>query len=193
MPAGLNTALLFLAQVAAGPPAPTNAPPPSTAAAAAQPECARQSRSNSNEIVICAPKPDGYRLPPDVVEARRLKKQRDAGRPRSPHETYADHSCATVGPIGCRGTPAVNLLAVALTAAQMADRLAKGQEVGSMFKTDPQPSEYQLYQEAKKAREAKEAAAKAEALAEAARARAAAQKRSADEASAQPQSAATSH
>jgi hypothetical protein len=50
----------------------------------------------------------------------------------------------------------INLIGVALTAAQMAERLAKGQEIGSMFVTDPHPSEYQLYVEAKKRREAKE-------------------------------------
>jgi hypothetical protein len=47
----------------------------------------------------------------------------------------------------------VNLLAVALTAAQMAERLSKGQEIGSMFRTDPQMSEYEYYQLAKAERE----------------------------------------
>ena len=42
----------------------------------------------------------------------------------------------------------------------MAKRLAEGKEIGSMFVTDPHPSEYQLYQEAKREREAKEAEAK---------------------------------
>jgi hypothetical protein len=53
----------------------------------------------------------------------------------------------------------VNLLAVALTAAQMAERLAKGQEIGSMFVTDPQMSEYQYYQLARKERERAQAVA----------------------------------
>ena len=191
MPAGLATALLFFAQAVAGPPAPAKQSPAS--APTTQRDCAPQNSSGSaNEIVICAVKPDGYRLPPDIVEARRLKKQRDSGRPRSPHETYADHSCATVGPMGCRGTPAVNLVAVALTAAQMADRLSKGQEVGSMFKTDPQASEYELYQQAKKAREAKEAAAKAQAVAEQARAKAVAEKQKGNYASGQTPASGTS-
>jgi hypothetical protein len=42
--------------------------------------------------------------------------------------------------------------------AEIADRLSKGQEIGSIFVTEPQTSEYQLYLEAKKEREAKEAA-----------------------------------
>jgi hypothetical protein len=58
-----------------------------------------------------------------------------------------------------------------MTAAEMAKRLSKGQEVGSMFKTDPQPSEYQLYLEAKHRREAKEAQERAIARAKAAQAK----------------------
>jgi hypothetical protein len=116
---------------------------------------------NAKQIVICAPKPQGYRLPPDIVEARRLKKQGEAARPKNPHETYADHSCATVGPMGCRGTPTINMIAVAAVAAQMSARLAKGQEIGSMFETTPTSSEYQYYLEAKQRREEKEAAAAA--------------------------------
>jgi hypothetical protein len=70
----------------------------------------------------------------------------------------------------CRGVPTVDLLAVAMSAAQISERLAKGQEIGSIFKTEPTPSEYQLYQQARKQREDKEtqaAADKAKAAAEA--------------------------
>jgi hypothetical protein len=49
----------------------------------------------------------------------------------------------------------------------MAARLSKGQEIGSMFRTTPEMSEYELYQEAKRAREAKEADAAAAAAARA--------------------------
>ena len=73
--------------------------------------------------------------------------------------------------MGCRGSPTINLLAAAARSPN-GQRLAKGQEIGSMFKTEPTPSEYQLYREAKKEREAKEAeaAAKAKAKADAAKA-----------------------
>lgn len=152
-------ALLFLVQASAYGPAP---PATATATPVKSPECAPQTRTaNPNEIVVCAVKPNGYRLDPDVLAARKAKKQGDPGRPRSPHETYADHSCSTVGPFGCRGTPTVNLIALAATAAKIGDRLAKGQEVGSMFETDPHPTEYTLYRQAKREREAKEAAAAA--------------------------------
>ena len=153
MPAGLPTAILLFAQAASYGPAPaTNAAPMAKSA-----ECAPHRPAANNEIVICAIKPDGYRIDPDLMTAKRQKKQGLGSRPRSPHETYADKSCANVGPMGCRGAPAINLLAAALVAGQMANRLAKGQEVGSMFRTDPQLSEYELYQQAKKDREAKEA------------------------------------
>jgi len=174
MPAGLPLALLFMAQASAAPAAGANGP---AQAAAAKPmhkgaECAPQAAApNDNEIVICAIKPDGYRIDPDVKEARRLKKESDAGRPHNPHETYADNSCARVGPMGCRGGPTIDFIAVALTAAEIAERLSKGQEVGSMFVTDPHPGEYQFYKEAKKQREERAADAAAAALkAEAAKA-----------------------
>jgi hypothetical protein len=66
----------------------------------------------------------------------------------------------------------IDLLAAAVTAATMVEKAVTGQNVGKMFVTDPQPSDYELYQEAKRAREAKEAeaAAAARAKAEAAKA-----------------------
>jgi hypothetical protein len=168
MPLGLPVAFLILAQAATASdtqhiygPAPAT-PAKSAPAPTAGRECTAQPKpSNGNEIVVCAVKPEGYRLPPDVVEARRLKKQGDAVRPRSPHETYADHSCATVGPMGCRGAPTVDFIALAAVAAKISGRLAKGQEIGSVFETTPSSSEYQYYQEAKRRREAKEAQAAA--------------------------------
>ena len=172
MPAGLAFALAAAAQTMAAAP-PSAFGPAATAATA--PERARSKQAqrecktpavpdpNSREIIVCAVKPNGYRLDPDVVTANRLKKKGESVRPRNPHESYADHSCATVGPMGCRGGPTINLVAAAATLAAVADRLAKGQEVGSLFVNDPTPSEYQLYLEAKKRREAKgaDAAAKA--------------------------------
>jgi hypothetical protein len=138
-------------------PAPASKPERQCVAGAKDPE--------SREIVVCAPKPQGYRIDPDVLAARRAKKQMMAGRPHNPHESFRDDKCKVVGPAPCMDAPMINLLAAAATAAEMAERLAKGQEIGSMFVTDPQPSEYQLYLEAKKQREAKEAAAAAKAKA----------------------------
>jgi|SRR6185369_1430088 len=168
-----SLALILSAQAAAG--SATSYGPAAEAATATsrtvERECAPQpSRSNPNEIVVCAVKPQGFRIDPDVMAARKMKKDGNAGRPRNPHETFADHSCANVGPMGCRGAPAINLVNVAMTAANISERLAKGQEVGSVFVTDPHPTEYQLYQEAKRQREARAAqaaAAKVKAAAEA--------------------------
>jgi hypothetical protein len=117
------------------------------------------------EIVVCGKRPEGYRLDPDVMEAKRA--MRGGGRPKRP-DRMKDTSCAIVGEAGCIGAAAgINLLGAAMTAAEMAARLAKGQGIGSMFVTDPTPSEYQLYLEAKRRREAKEAEAAAVAKAKA--------------------------
>lgn len=111
---------------------------------------------NNSQIVICAPKPQGYRIDPDVLAAKRAKKEELAGRHKPP-PNYKDHSCTVVGPAPCMDAPMVNLLGAVATAAEMAKRAASGQEIGSMFVTDPQPTEYQLYQQAKKRRQAEAA------------------------------------
>jgi hypothetical protein len=110
----------------------------------------------SQEIVICAEKPQGYRINPDVLKARHEK--RSAGRPTRPGPiAMKDNSCTVVGEAPCMGVfTGINLRAAAATLAKMGDRLSKGEEIGSMFVTDPHPSEYQLYVEAKREREAKE-------------------------------------
>ena len=166
---GVLAAITFLADGTAasqsapaaiyGPATPEPAKPVIAAAMPAERECTPQPKgSKASEIIVCAVKPQGYRLDPDILAARRMKKQGDAGRPHNPHETYADHSCATVGPMGCRGGPTINLVAAAATAVTMVQKAVTGQNVGKMFETDPHPSEYQLYLEAKAEREAKEKA-----------------------------------
>jgi hypothetical protein len=180
--AGPTIALALLAQAATpasqtaqpvyGPVAATPPKPPSTPKPERQ--CVNQNKDpNGNEIVVCAVKPDGYRLPPDIVEARRLKRQGISGRPRNPHETFADRSCARVGPAPCTMGPAIDMFALAAVAGEISQRLAKGQEIGSIFQTEKAKGDYQYFLEAKKEREAKEAeaqakAAKAKALAAAA-------------------------
>ena len=168
MPAGLAFALAAAAQtVAAAPPSAFG--PAATAATAPEGARSKQAQSecktpavpdpNSREIIVCAVKPNGYRLDPDVVTANRLKKKGESVRPRNPHESYADHSCATVGPMGCRGQPTIDIFTAAATVAMMAERLSKGQDIGEMFKTRPQDgsTDYQLYLQAKAEREEKEA------------------------------------
>jgi hypothetical protein len=187
MPAGLPVALALFAQAAtAGASAPASQPaygpaPPAAAKPAPVKEASRECATpavpnpNSREIVVCAVRPQGYRLDPDVLAARRLKKQGDAGRPHNPRETYVDHSCGRVGPMGCRGQPTIDVIQAATALATMADRLSKGQEIGSMFQTEPTSSEYQLYLQAKKQRQEEEADKAAKAKAAAAQAATAAQ------------------
>jgi len=185
MPAGLSVAFMAAAQAvaaAASSSPPVYGPDPKAAAAPvpasvkeAQRECTNPAAPdpNSREIIVCAVRPNGYRLDPDVLAARRLKKKGQSGQPRNPHETFADHSCATVGPMGCRGQPTIDVFTAAAALAAMANRLSKGQEIGSMFQTTPTSSEYQLYLQAKKQREEGEADKAAKARAAAAQAAAA--------------------
>lgn len=159
---GSSVALVILAQAAQQPPA-TN--PPATAGSTAKPgDCSDRTISSSDSdgttILICAQRPEGYRLNPDVMEAKR--EMRSGGRPRRPSTEAPPPDCATVGPAPCVNA-GINLLAAAAVAAEMGKRLATGQEIGSMFVTDPHPDEYQLYQMAKARREAEEAEKAAEA------------------------------
>ncbi len=161
----LTTALVMLADAPPGTPAaqapqvspnngsvgtPSASPSSSTkvSATGALRECP-QTPVDSRQIVICAERPQGYRIDPDILEAKR--ESRSPGRPVRPGGTVRP-DCATVGPVPCMNA-GINLLAAAATAAQMAQRLSKGQEVGSMFQTDPQPDEYHLYLMAKARRE----------------------------------------
>ena len=162
MPFGLPVALLTLAQAASSAPA----APPAASASVAKPatdNCRTPApTTDTRTIVVCAPKPQGYRLDPDVMEARR--EARNHTRPKG-REMMKDNPCATVGPMGCRGNAGIDLVNAAAVLGQMAARLGRGENVGKMFETDPQPTEYQLYVEAKKRREAKEAEAAAKAKA----------------------------
>jgi len=140
-----------------GPAAPPKPKPKAVLASAPDP-CktteAKDVKSDTREIVVCAPRVEGYRIDPDVLEAQRAKKNHT--RPRRP-ERLVDRSCESVGPMGCRDGAGINLLAAAITAATMIEKAVKGENVGEMFITDPQPDEYQLYLEAKHAREVREA------------------------------------
>jgi hypothetical protein len=163
-------ALAMFAQAAAAtPPASGTTPVPqapktTSASSASTADNCPPPAPNSTQIVICAERPQGYRLNQDVMEAKR--QIRNHSQPVRPGGTVRP-DCATVGPQPCVSA-GINLIGVALTAAQMAERLAKGQEVGSMFMTDPHPTEYQLYQMAKARREAEEAQKAADAKAQAA-------------------------
>ena len=164
---GVAIAVLMWAQAAsasADPPAAAVVSPP---VKQVEDSCALSRESaEKGEIVVCAQRPQSYRLNPDVMAARKAK--RGGGRPKPP-ERFRDKSCQVVGPMGC-GDGGVNLLAAAMTAAKMADKLSKGETIGGMFITDPHPSEYQLYLAAKREREAKEEEARTQEAVKAAKA-----------------------
>jgi hypothetical protein len=160
MPAGLSVLIALAAQAASAPAAaPAPVADPVKNSSAGDPCDAAKAASDETHIVICAPRPNGYRINPDIMEAKRELKS--GGRPPRPGRT-PDTGCP-VGPMGCQ-TAGINLLAAGITAVTMVEKAVKGENVGEMFITDPHPTEYQLYQMAKKRREEREAeeAAKAQ-------------------------------
>ena len=163
---GPAVALAMLAQAAEAAPAGASPADARAAPAGSSDRCPAQSaNSSSGTIVICTQRPQGYRLNPDVMEARR--EMRSGGRPVRQGTETPRPDCVTVGPAPCVNA-GINLIAAALTAAEMAKRVATGQEIGSMFKTDPHPDEYRLYLMAKQRREEEEAQRTAEAKSKAA-------------------------
>ena len=169
---GLSIAIALFAQ--AGAPAGTAAAPaappavkPATNVNAKPADGCRTAPpgADATEIVVCAERPQGYRLDPDVMAAKRGARSDVRGKPTA---HMKDTNCASVGPAGCIGAAAgVNLLGAALTAAEMAARLARGESIGEMFVTTPEPTEYERYLAAKRRREAAEAEAAALAKAKA--------------------------
>ena len=159
--------ILMAASQAAGPPAPKPAPPAATSDDGCKDATAA---GNQREIVICAQRPNGYRLNPDVMQAKR--EAHNGGALKRP-DNYLYPTCGTVGPAPCFNA-GINIIAAALTAAEMAKRLAEGKEIGSMFETGHELNEYELYVQAKKDREAREAEAAAIARAKSPKAAAAA-------------------
>jgi hypothetical protein len=185
---GVPVALVLLAQsVSAAAPAGSplagrTAPPAKASVANPREDCSPSSpAADQRSIVICAQRPNGYRLNPDVMEAKREKRKGDGGPPGRP--SIAVQTPCSVGPQPCQSA-GINLIGAGITAVTMVERAAKGENVGDMFVTDPHPSEYQLYVMAKKRREAREAEEKAEAQA---KARAAASHAPANSVDQQPQ------
>src|SRR3954453_11695576 len=75
-----------------GPPAPPK-PRPVAAPKPTADRCPRAPDPNSKDIVVCAPKIEGYRIDPDILAARKARRDAMAGRPRGP-ERLPDRSCA---------------------------------------------------------------------------------------------------
>ena len=149
------------ASAISGPPIP---PKPKKTAAAST--CKTPVPVEPGVIVVCAERPQGYRIDADVLAARKLHRDR-SGAPK--RELLKDTACQTVGPAGCINQPMIDLVQAAAAAVNMARTALKGGNVGKLFVTNPEPSEYQLYVAAKQDREAaEEAKLDAAAVAEAA-------------------------
>jgi hypothetical protein len=164
MPPGLFVAIALSAQAAGGaaatevPAAPVHIAGETAATAPGERCRTPPPTADATEIIVCAERPQGYRLNPDVSAA---KKGSRGGQQNPPTAHMKDTTCTVVGTMPCPGAATINLLGAALTAVEMASRLSRGENVGSMFVTRPEASEYELYVAAKRQREAAEAEAAA--------------------------------
>jgi len=149
----LSVLLLFLAET----PATEQPKPPLTVETATDDDCENANRqgADTRTITICAQRPQGYRLNPDIMAAKRIKRTGRGAAPKAP-ENFKQETCATVGPMGCRGQGIIDIPSAAIAAVQMVAKAAQGENVGKMFQTDKQLTEYELYLLAKAEREARE-------------------------------------
>lgn len=159
MPSGLPATLLLLAQATS----PASAPAGPAAATPANKPCQSTSpTAHTDEIVVCVERMEGYRIDPDLMTAKRAVREQ-GNRPKLRERLKgAPGLCENIG--GCRGMEGVNLVSVGVAAARLAVRAAQGESVRDMFVTDPQLSEYELYQQAKRQREEREERERVEAF-----------------------------
>ena len=164
MPIGLLVAIALLGQPTVNEPVTVASakPAPEAAAEPGKPCKTTAPSADATEIIVCAERPQGYRLDPNVMKAKRQVGSRPQ---RRTNVLMSDTNCGSVGPAGCAPTAGINLIGVALTAAQMAAKAVRGENIGSMFVTRPEATEYELYLEAKREREADAEAAAAAAKA----------------------------
>ena len=71
-------------------------------------------KEGEDEVVICVERPEGYRLDPDLRKAEKQARQNKL----KPPERFVDESCASVGPMGCRGGVGFNVVGAALQGIQ---------------------------------------------------------------------------
>lgn len=158
-PAPVGTATASAAQATPStdyrPPTPV---PVRTASQAPRSNCQSQDIS---DITVCAQRPQGYRLDPNVVDA-----ERQADRARASASAAlppAQASCAR-SPMGCgTGLEGLDLANVAIVLGTTAVKAAEGQDWQGIFKKGGS-NEYQLYLEAKEQREARKLEAQAAAV-----------------------------
>ena len=150
-----------------GPSVPAPPKAPVNVAAPARKDCSPDVPDpETGAIVVCVIKSDGYRLDPDVAAAKDAKRRAEHGPPLSRADHLADMVTPVGPPLACpSGLGCLDLVAVGLTAAQVAARLAQGKEVGSVFRTGDGSTEYQYYKLAKLERERAEREAEAAAYA----------------------------
>ena len=121
----------------------------------------RQCQSHdAGNIVVCAQRPQGYRLDPSVMEAN--QEVVSNSRSASSAVPAAQAACGMVMVCG-KGLESLDWANVAIVVGTMGVRAAKGQDWTKAFKTGGS-GEYQLYQQAKQRRETRDAARAAAAV-----------------------------
>ena len=109
---------------------------------------------DTRSIVVCAQRRDGYRLDPNVMEAKREKETNN--RSANSKVPTAEAVCSAQ-PMGCgKGMQSLDLANMAIVLGTTAIRAAKGEDWTRALKTGG-AGEYQLYKQAEQRRKAQDA------------------------------------
>lgn len=129
--------------------APAMVPPPAVKIdlleMAARKRGCKANKDDPGIVVVCGKREaDRYRIDPDTLAVMRHKDP--VNTQPDWHTSLAEKKCSPVGQFGCLQSPAFNFLAVAGVLA----RLAKGESIASIAKTNPNEySDYEAYKRAK--------------------------------------------
>jgi hypothetical protein len=144
----MRSLVFFAAFVALGAPAGAQEAKPASGSAAAETGTCKP--STAGEVIVCGERaPSPYRLDPDVLQT--IRRQEQASNPPRVAQRDVDSDTCTTGPNGCPGAGALPIMAIAVTAAEMAVKAMDGEDWREPLRT--RPDEYQLYREEKMKRE----------------------------------------
>lgn len=116
------------------------------------PNCA----SGEGEIVVCGRKEDRYRIDPTVLAGLRAREAREVPS-RPDRRIVTAEKCSPVGPNGCAFQNVLPVSAIALTLITAAVKAIKGEDLRPMLRAEP--TDYELYEQAKADEERRKAAA----------------------------------
>ena len=132
------------------PPTSGGGPPERIVLPVAEPGCAL-GRAEDNTILVCGRRGDPYRIDPVVLATEQAR--RDLNKRRPNRGDVPAEPCNLVGPAVRCPTDVITVSGIALTAIQAVVKAARGEDLRPMLRAEP--TEYELFVQAKAQADAK--------------------------------------